>query len=85
MRVTYVDPNKRIVLTGALGPLLYEATSGVMDVQIKSRGGGSQLVLNYRAAGFHKGGAAATAPLVDGVLAEQLKRYRAFATARPRS
>ena len=85
MRVTYVDPNKRIVLTGSLGPLLYEATSGVMDVQVKSRGGGSQLVLNYRAAGFHKGGAAATAPLVDRVLSEQLKRYRAFVTAQPRT
>ena len=85
MRVTYVDPNKRIVLTGSLGPLLFEATSGVMDVQVKSRGGGSQLVLNYRAAGFHKGGAAATAPLVDKVLGEQLRRYRAFVTARPRT
>src|SRR4051812_42736141 len=33
MRVTYVDPGKRVVLTGALGPLLYEAATGVMDVQ----------------------------------------------------
>jgi hypothetical protein len=29
MHVTYVDPGKRILMTGALGPLLYEATSGV--------------------------------------------------------
>ena len=85
MRVTYIDPGKRIVLTGSLGPLLYEATSGVMDVQVKPRAGGSQLVLNYRAAGFFKGGASAMAPLVDRVLADQLKRYRAFAAARPRS
>lgn len=85
MRVTYLDPGKRIVLTGSLGPLLYEATSGVMDVQVKSRASGSQLTLNYRAAGFFKGNAAATAPLVDKVLGEQLKRYRAFVTARPRT
>ena len=85
MRVTYVDPNKRVVLTGSLGPLLYEATSGVMDVQVKPRAGGSQLVLNYRAAGFFKGGAAATAPIVDKVLGEQLKRYRIFVTAQPRT
>ena len=85
MRVTYVDPNKRVVLTGSLGPLLYEATSGVMDVQVKPRAGGSQLVLNYRAAGFFKGGAAATAPIVDKVLGEQLKRYRVFVTAQPRT
>ena len=32
MRVTFVQPDERIVLTGSLGPLLYEATSGVMDV-----------------------------------------------------
>ena len=85
MRVTYVDPGKRMVLTGSLGPLLYEATSGVLDVQVKPRSGGSQLVLNYRAAGFFKGGAAASAPIVDKVLGEQLKRYRAFAAARPRT
>jgi hypothetical protein len=50
------SPGERIVLTGALGPLLYEATSGVMDVRAIERiAGGSQLVINYRAAGFAKG------------------------------
>jgi len=85
MRVAYVDPGKRIILTGALGPLLYEATTGVLDVQVKSTAGGSQLTFDYRAAGFYKGGADKLAPIVDPVLAEQLKRYRAFATARPRT
>jgi len=85
MRVTYVDPGKRILFTGALGPLLYEATSGVMDVQIKSTAAGSVLTLDYRASGFFNGGAAKLAPLVDQVLGEQLRRYRAYATARPRT
>ena len=85
MHVTYVDPGKRIILTGALGPLLYEATAGVMDVQIKRTAAGSQLTLDYRAAGFANGGAEKLAPAVDQVLAGQLKRFRAFATARPRS
>jgi hypothetical protein len=85
MRVTYVDPGKHVVLTGALGPLLYEATAGVMDVQVKSTAGGSQLTLDYRAAGFFKGGADKLAPAVDAVLAEQMKRFRAYATARPRT
>ena len=85
LRVAYVDPGKRAVLTGPLGPLLYEAVAGVMDVQIKSTAAGSQLTLNYRAAGFAKGGAETQAPLVDKVLGEQMKRLRAFATARPRS
>ncbi len=85
MRVTFVDPGKRILMTGALGPLLYEATSGVMDVQIKSMAGGSQLTLDYRASGFFNGGADKLAPVVDKVLADQMKRYRAYARARPRT
>ncbi|HXC74161.1 MAG TPA: ATPase [Sphingomicrobium sp.] len=85
MRVTFVDPGKRIVLTGALGPLLYEATAGVLDVQVKSTAGGSQLTLDYKAAGFANGGADKLAPIVDQVLADQLRRYRKYATARPRS
>jgi hypothetical protein len=85
LHVTYVDPGKRAVLTGALGPLLYQATAGVMDVQVKSTAGGSQLVLDYRAAGFFNGGADKLAPLVDQVLAGQMKRFRAYVTARPRT
>ena len=85
MRVTYVDPGKRILLTGSLGPLLYEAASGVMDVQLKSRAGGSELTLDYRASGFFKGGAEKLAPIVDKVLADQMRRYRAYATGRPRA
>ena len=85
MRVAYVDPGKRVVLTGALGPLLYEAVTGVMDVQVKTIAGGSQLTLSYKAAGFANGGAAKLAPAVDQVLGEQMKRFRAYATARPKT
>jgi uncharacterized protein YndB with AHSA1/START domain len=85
MRVVYVDPGKRVVMTGALGPLLYEATAGVLDVRIKSTASGSELTLDYRVAGFAKGGADKLAGVVDGVLGEQMKRFRAFATARPRA
>ena len=85
MRVTYVDPGKHVILTGSLGPLLYEATTGVLDVQVKSKAGGSELTLDYRVAGFAKGGADKLAPLVDEVLASQMKRLRAYATARPRT
>ncbi|WP_155263442.1 hypothetical protein [Sphingomonas segetis] len=85
MHVAYVEPGKRVVLTGSLGPLLYEATTGVMDVQVKTIAGGSQLTLNYKVAGFANGGAARMAPIVDSVLADQLKRLRAYATKRPRT
>lgn len=85
MHVIYVEPGKHVILTGALGPLLYEATTGVMDVTVKSGAGGSQLVLDYRVAGFAKGGADKLAAGVDAVLGEQMKRFRSYATARPRT
>jgi hypothetical protein len=43
------------------------------------------MTLDYRVAGFAKGGGEKLAGLVDGVLADQMKRFRAYATARPRS
>lgn len=85
MRVAFVDPGKHVILTGALGPLLYEATTGVMDIEVKSRAGGAQLTLDYRVAGFAKGGGDKLAAAVDEVLTGQMKRYRAYATARPRT
>jgi hypothetical protein len=85
MRVTFVQPGERILLTGSLGPLLYEATTGVMDVKFERIAGGSRITMNYRASGFAKGGAAAMAPLVDQVLGDQMKRYRVYAAAAPKT
>lgn len=81
MRVSVVMPNERIVMTGALGPVLYEAASGVMDVKFDKIAGGTKVTMNYRAAGFAKGDADKMASLVDSVLGEQMKRYRTFAAA----
>ena len=79
MRVAYVQPGERVVMTGGLGPLLYEGTSGVMDVQAKKTPAGSQLMINYRVAGFARGNGMDMALLVDGVLRTQVERLRAFA------
>ena len=79
MRVSVVQPNERIVMTGALGPLLFEGTAGVMDVKFERIAGGSRVTMDYRAGGFAKGNGATLAPIVDSVLAQQLKRYRTFA------
>ncbi len=79
MRVAVVQPNERIVMTGSLGPVLYEAASGVMDIKFERIAGGSRVVMNYRAAGFAKGDADKMAAGVDSVLAEQLRRYRTYA------
>jgi uncharacterized protein YndB with AHSA1/START domain len=74
MRVTYVDPGKRAVLTGALGPLLFEAATGVLDVRVEPAGTGTRMTWSYRVAGFARGGADKLAPLVDKVMAEQIGR-----------
>ena len=79
MRVSLVIPNERIVMSGALGPLLFEAAPGVLDVQFERVAGGTKVTMNYRAAGFANGNGDRMAPLVDKVLSEQLKRYRTFA------
>lgn len=84
MRVTYLKPGEQIVLTGSLGPLLYQATAAVMDVKFERIAGGTRVTMNYRAAGFAKGDGDKLAPLVDQVLAEQMKRYRAYAAAAPK-
>jgi uncharacterized protein YndB with AHSA1/START domain len=79
LHVTYVKPVEEIVLTGSLGPLLYEATTGVMDVKFERIAGGSRVTMNYRAAGFAKGNGVELAPQVDQVLGEQMKRFRVYA------
>jgi len=81
LRVTYLKPGEQVVLTGGLGPLLYQATAGVMDLKFERIAGGSRVTMNYRAAGFATGGAEKLAPLVDQVLGEQMKRFRVYAAA----
>jgi len=85
MHVAYVVPGERIVLTGSLGPLLYQATTGVMDVKFERIAGGSRVTMNYRAAGFANGGGEKMAPLVDQVLADQMARFRKYAAAFPKT
>ncbi|HUG46157.1 MAG TPA: ATPase [Sphingomicrobium sp.] len=75
LRVVYVDPGKRLVLTGSLGPLLYEATTGVLDVQFRPLGTGSRVTLTYKVAGFATGGADQLAPAVDQVIGGLVASY----------
>ena len=83
MRVAYIAPGERLVLTGSLGPLLYEGTSGVMDVKFERIAGGTRVTMDYKVAGFASGNASQLAPLVDEVLATQMRRYRQVARSQP--
>ena len=77
LRVVYVDRPKRLVLTGALGPLLFEAVTGVMDLKFEAAGTGTKVTMEYKTAGFASGGADKIAAPVDKMLGEQLNRYAA--------
>ncbi len=79
LRVTYVKANEQVVLTGALGPLLYEGVAGSLDVKFEKIAGGTRINFTYRAGGFARGNGAEYAPTVDAVLGEQVKRLRVFA------
>lgn len=74
LRVTYADLGKRAVLTGALGPLLYEAVAGSMDIELKAEGSGTRVTLTYRVAGFARGNGTELALAVDQVIGEQVAR-----------
>ena len=84
MRVTYLMPGEQIVMTGSLGPLLYQATVGVMDVRFERIAGGTKVTMNYRAAGFAKGDGDKMAAQVDQVLGEQMRRFRTYAAKAPK-
>lgn len=75
LRVAHVDAGKRIVMSGALGPLLFEAAAGVMDVLFEPSGSGTRVTMTYKAAGFAGGGADKIAPVVDRVLLQQLESF----------
>ena len=79
MRVALAQPGEHIVLTGALGPLLYEGVSGSMDVKFERIAGGARVTMTYRAGGFARGNGDQLGPAVDSVLADQMKRFRAYA------
>jgi len=79
MRVSFVDPGKRLVLTGALGPLLNEAVTGVMDIRMEKNETGTRVSVSYKTSGFVHGNAKEIAPAVDSVLREQFERLSAVA------
>jgi hypothetical protein len=54
--------------------MLYEAVTGVLDMQISPSGSGSSLLVTYRASGFAANNADKLAPVVDQVIGEQVRR-----------
>ena len=76
MTVVYADPNKLLRMTGGLGPLQDMAVTGAMTFKLTEAQGKTTLEMTYKIAGYAPTGLAALAKPVDGVLGEQLARWK---------
>jgi hypothetical protein len=76
--VVLLIPNKTLRLVGGLGPLQEAGVSGSLTFQLAERVGGTDATLNYSVGGSRPGGLETLAPIVDSVLAAQLKRLKSF-------
>ena len=78
MEVVTAMPGKLLVMKGELGPMQAMAAAGSMQVQFNAVDGGTKLVLVYAVAGYTEGGMGAIAPKVDGMLQDQLTRFKSY-------
>jgi len=78
MEILYVDPGKRIVMTGALGPLQSLAATGSLTIQFSAAPVGTKLDVNYAVAGYLAAGMKTWASPVDGMLTEQFTRLKTY-------
>lgn len=74
MRVIYTSPYSALRLSGGLGPLQSEPVIGVLTVTLRPEGEGTRIAFDYVVGGYMRMSMAEMAPLVDGVVGEQLKR-----------
>lgn len=91
MTVAFVDPGKTLRLLGGLGPLQGMGLNGALEFRLSpGAGGGTRIVLFYRAGGYTPDDLGKFAPVVDkvqglqlGGLADYLGRAGAAAPPRP--
>lgn len=76
--VVLVMPYKTLRLVGALGPLQESGVSGSLTFELAERVGGTDVTMTYSVGGYRQGGLEALAPIVDTVLATQLRRLKSF-------
>lgn len=71
MQVTYVDPNKALRMVGGLGPLQTLGMSGTMTITFAD----NLVSLEYIVGGYPTMDFTKLAPIVDGVLSQQLASF----------
>lgn len=80
--VIYAAPGKMLRFSGGLGPLQEMAVTGAMTVGFEADGPSTTVTMTYSVGGYSPNGLGPIAPLVDGVLGQQMLRYREFAGKR---
>jgi hypothetical protein len=78
MTVVFAAPGKTLRMVGGMGPLQAFGLSGSMTWQLAPEGSGTRVELTYVVGGYKPGGLQAMAPVVDQVLAGQLRRLKAY-------
>ena len=78
LEVVYADPGKKLVLSGALGPLQSVAATGSMTIQLAKAGEGTKLGVVYTVTGYMPTGMNTWAAPVDSVLTEQFTRFKSL-------
>lgn len=72
MRVAYAEHGRVLRMIGGLGPLQAEAVNGALTIALKPVDGGTRIMWEYVVGGYMRQGGEQLAPMVDGVLGEQL-------------
>lgn len=81
LRIIYIKPGEVIRFDGSLGPFMDMPAQGRMSWAITpaAEGGtGSTITFTYRVHGYMDGGFAGLAPVVDGVIGQQIQSLQAL-------
>ena len=85
MSVVHAAPGKALRMTGALGPMQAQGLAGSMSWDFIAQKPAdnnqalSKLVLTYSVGGYMNSGFEKMAPMVNGMLGEQITRYKNLA------
>lgn len=78
MEVVFLDPGKRLVLSGGLDPLQGIGAGGAMTFSLTPENDGTKLEFTYEVTGYAAQGMNSWAAPVDGVLNEQITRLKNY-------
>lgn len=78
MTVVYVDPGKRLRLSGGMGPLQDMGVAGSLTFNLAQTGNKTRLDLTYNVGGYSPDGLNQWASTVNSVLLEQITRLKRY-------